>query len=282
MSKEAPRPFEDTPDAYRKAVEDLMSKPDSRSLLIERDDAISLPIKGRVKSQIPIALRRPRRPYKKLAIEEQNRIIPRHLRTHNMAQIALFTEEQDNEDVGATFNVTRQNVAQAVKIGVSDALKSAPQHRYRLSSLNFRKPFSDSTKDKMSLGKGGVTVAIGEAVSDGATLKDLTERFTYDQIANARDILENRQERVIVPSKKDEKRVLEPFPQAVFDLVQSRFESQRQFAEAVGVSETAVSHWRTGKKIPSQANLRELLRVLKPTRRQRKTILDLYNKLLAR
>lgn len=193
MSKEGqPRPFSDTQRAYRQAVEDLawgQSKSD-RFLYLPDSTSIHIAIATKASYRsIPISV----------PVDGQ-KSLPKNLKTHNMAQIYLFGEE-DLQGTANYFGLERQNSHRAKRIAVEEVLEAAPQKGYEFSSLNFRKPSSDTTRDQAAIRRGGINVTVRKAVAEGASLQELYEKgFNSGQISSARQVFAKRGEPFQIPT----------------------------------------------------------------------------------
>lgn len=202
MSKEGqPRPFKDTQEAYRQAVESLIVQHSSifhdderiweesqAGVIVEVPNATSIRrLNGRHKLEVP------------LSVPIDRKQLPMSLRNHNMTQVYLFGDETQGS-VSEVFDIdiTGERVRQIVKASIQNVLEVSPQEGLDFDSLNFRKPLSDTNKERI-YGRG-VYGGIRILVESGATYEDLIKQgFNHSQIAGARHMLSKRESQISIP-----------------------------------------------------------------------------------
>lgn len=138
--------------------------------------------------------------------------------SHSMAQIYLnkayrndgnqLTEiDETLQQIGDYYFVTREAVRQNIKSAFGDVLSNSENSDKSIVSYEFRKPWSEASKDRASASQSGKLIKIKQLLVEGANNKTLRGAgFSFRDIDGVRRTLKRRQSEVRVPYSESYKR----------------------------------------------------------------------------
>jgi hypothetical protein len=99
------------------------------------------------------------------------------------------------QDIGNNNNrITRETVRQIIKRTVKNLLIDSDEEtrsRYRFESFDFAKPLTLASRQRLSEKRGGRSIKIAQMIEEGATLAELKQHLTTNQIAYTRNTLKS-------------------------------------------------------------------------------------------
>lgn len=122
-------------------------------------------------------------------------------------------KEETLEEIGKrNGNLTREAARQIIKKTVRSLYNEADEEardRFLFESFDFKKPRTLASRQRFSEAHGGISLQIARRLEQGATLDELKNDYTTDQVSSARPIVESwgyklkREKTPILPQFED-------------------------------------------------------------------------------